>query len=79
MKFVYENIYEPDDKLGIIKDINHEIIENDETGVNIKIKKEDILEIRKYFKSIKIKNNDNISDFIDLCNNKVWDQADING
>ena len=75
MKYVYENIYINDDNLEKIKDENHEIIENNENGVYIKIKKEDIIEIRNYFKSIKMENED---DFIDLCNKKTWDQADIN-
>ena len=75
MKYVYENIYVNDNNLEKIKDENHEIIENNENGVYIKIKKEDIIEIRNYFKSIKMENED---DFIDLSNNKTWDQADIN-
>ena len=75
MKYVYENIYINDDNLEKIKDENHEIIENNENGVYIKIKKEDIIEIRNYFKIIKMENED---DFIDLCNKKTWDQADIN-
>ena len=40
-----------------------------------KVKKEDIIEVRNYFKSIKMEKED---DFIDLCNKKTWDQADIN-
>lgn len=75
MKYVYENIYVNDNNLEKIKDENHEIIENNENGVYIKIKKEDIIEVRNYFKSIKMENED---DFIDLCNKKTWDQADIN-
>ena len=75
MKYVYENIYINDDNLEKIKDENHEIIENNENGVYIKIKKEDIIEVRNYFKSIKMENED---DFIDLYNKKTWDQADIN-
>ena len=75
MKYVYENIYVNDNNLEKIKDENHEIIENNENGVYIKIKKEDIKEVRNYFKGIKMKNED---DFIDLCNKKTWDQADIN-
>ena len=75
MKYVYENIYVNDNNLEKIKDENHEIIENNENGVYIKIKKEDIIEVRNYFKGIKMKNED---DFIDLCNKKTWDLADIN-
>ena len=75
MKYVYENIYVNDNNLEKIKDENHEIIEKNENGVYIKIKKEDIIEVRNYFKSIKMENED---DFIDLCNKKTWDQADIN-
>ena len=75
MKYVYENIYVNDNNLEKIKDENHEIIENNENGVYIKIKKEDIIEVRNYFKSIKMEKED---DFIDLCNKKTWDQADIN-
>ena len=75
MNYVYEKIYKEDKNLGSIKDVNHEIIDNDENGIYIKIKKEDILDVRNYFKSIKMKNND---DFIDLCNKKTWDQADMN-
>lgn len=75
MKYVYENIYVNDNNLEKIKDENHEIIENNENGIYIKIKKEDIEEVRNYFKGIKMKNE---GDFIDLCNKKTWDQADIN-
>ena len=75
MKYVYENIYVNDNNLEKIKDENHEIIENNENGVYIKIKKGDIIEVRNYFKSIKMEKED---DFIDLCNKKTWDQADIN-
>lgn len=75
MKFVYENIYENDKNLGSIKDDNHEIIDKDENGLYIKIKKEDILEVRNYFTSIKMEDN---ADFVDLCNKKTWDQVDIN-
>ena len=75
MKYVYENIYVNDNNLEKIKDENHEIIENNENGIYIKIKKGDIKEVRNYFKGIKMKNED---DFIDLCNKKTWDLADIN-
>ena len=75
MKYVYENIYFNDNNLEKIKDENHEIIEKNENGVYIKIKKEDIREVRNYFKSIKMENED---DFIDLCNNKTWDLSDKN-
>ena len=75
MKYVYENIYVNDNNLEKIKDENHEIIEKNENGVYIRIKKEDIREVRNYFKSIKMENED---DFIDLCNNKTWDLSDKN-
>ena len=75
MKYVYENIYVNDNNLEKIKDENHEIIENNENGIYIKIKKEDIIEVRNYFKSIKMEKED---DFIDLCNNKIWDLSDKN-
>ena len=75
MKYVYENIYEKDNDLGAIKDDNHEIIDKNEDGIYFKIKKDDISYVRNYFQNIKMENND---DFIDLCNKKTWDQADMN-
>lgn len=75
MKYVYENIYEKDNNLGTIKDDNHEIIDKNENGIYFKITKDDISNVRNYFESIKMENNDN---FIDLCNKKTWDQADKN-
>ena len=75
MKYVYENIYEKDNNLGTIKDDKHEIIDNNENGIYFKIKKDDISDVRNYFKNIKMQNND---DFVDLCNKKTWDKADKN-
>lgn len=68
MKYVYENIYEKDNNLGTIKDDNHEIIDKNENGIYFKITKDDISNVRNYFESIKMENNDN---FIDLCNKKT--------
>ena len=66
LKFIYDNKYKLDNELGIIMDVNQEVIQNDEDGIKIKIKKEDIMEIKEYFKGVKVRNDE----FVDLYNKK---------
>ena len=75
MQIVYENIYLKDNELNNLKDINQEVIKNDENGITLMIKKSDIEEVKNYFKGIKIGEKD----FDKLCNEKTWDITDLSG
>ena len=75
MQIVYENIYLKDNQLNNLKDINQEVIKNDENGITLMIKKSDIEEVKNYFKGIKIGEKD----FDKLCNEKTWDITDLSG
>ena len=66
LKFIYDNKYKRDNELGIIMDVNQEVIQNDEDGIKFKIKKEDIMEVKEYFKGVKVGNDE----FVDLYNKK---------
>ena len=85
MEFVYDEKYSKDEALMSIKEssketyeeyqngIKERVIYKDENGVNIKIDKSDLEQVRNYFKNISIDKES----FVDLCNNKIWDQEEF--
>ena len=58
LKFINDNKYKLDNELGTIMDANQEVIKNDEDEIKIKIKKEDIMEVKEYFKRVKVGNDE---------------------
>ena len=73
VEMVYNEKYINDKKLGPIKDDNGDVIKKGENGITFLMEKKDIEEIKNYFKSINIREDS----FVDLCNNKLWDQEDL--
>ena len=69
IKKVYKEDYIKDMGLNEIKDYNEEVIRKNENGIEILLNKNDIEEIRNYFKTVTLK--DNIPSSLDLCNNKI--------
>ena len=72
MEIIYKEKYINDEKLGSIKDENGDVIKTNENGIQINFRKEDLEEIKNYFKNIDIKDES----FVKLRNNKVWDKEE---
>ena len=73
MEIVYEKDYINDKGLKEIFDCDREVIRKNEDGIEILLNKNDIEEMRSYFKTIKLKDND--TSFVELCNNTIWDKG----
>ena len=73
MEIVYKEDYIKDMGLNEIRDCGEEVIRKNENGIEILLSKNDIEEIRNYFKTVTLK--DNSTSFVDLCNNKIWDRG----
>ena len=85
MEFVYDDKYCKDKELMSIKESSKEtsketqdktktgVIYKDENGININMDKNDLEQVRNYFKNIIIEEKP----FVDLCNNKTWDQEEL--
>ena len=72
MEIIYKEKYINDEKLGSIKDENGDVIKTNENGIQINFRKEDLEEIKSYFKGIDIKDKS----FVKLCNDRVWDKEE---
>ena len=73
MRMVYQNDYINDQGLKEIKDNEGEVIHETENGIEILMNKNDIEDIRNYFKTVSLK--ETTTSFVESCNNKNWDKG----
>ena len=69
MRIIYEQKYINDEELELIRDINQEVIKKDENGISFLMEKNEIEEVKNYFKSIYIGQES----FDKKFNDMAWD------
>ena len=69
MLIVYDQKYINDIDLESIRDEEEEVIKKDEKGISFLIEKNELEDVRNYFKSITIEDET----FVKKCNDKMWD------